>query len=55
MAKSKAPEVVVVSEGPPKRSLVEILQDPPKLHLAGPGKTKTVALSATVSDKPSKR
>jgi hypothetical protein len=31
---SKSPEVEVVSEGPPERSLQEIVADPPKLRLA---------------------
>src|SRR3954470_8864834 len=31
--KSKGPEVTVVSQGPPTRSIVEILQDPPTLQL----------------------
>lgn len=31
----RAPKVEVVSEGPPVRSLVEILRDPPRLELVG--------------------
>lgn len=44
MAKDRAPKVEVVSEGPPARSLVEIVQSPPKLELAG--SSKLAALSA---------
>ena len=37
----RAPRVEVVSEGPPVRSLAEILKDPPKLELAGVPGMKT--------------
>ena len=36
----RALKIEVVSEGPPVRTLAEILRDPPKLELAGPPKPK---------------
>ena len=36
MAKGKAPEVFVISKGPPTESLKELLRSPPRLALAAP-------------------
>lgn len=51
MAKNgTALKVEVVSEGPPVRSLADILKNPPKLELAGPSKPK-VADSRAIRQK----